>query len=72
MENNTSFRDILNILACPKCRGSLVVMETAGCSGLHCRACALVYPVKDDIPVLLIEEAVSQKDWEAGKCCKAE
>lgn len=45
--------DLLKILACPSCKSSL---KESG-SGLHCAKCAVVYPVRDGIPVLLIEEA---------------
>ena len=49
--------DLLAILACPACRSPLRVDEAA--SELVCTnsACALAYPVRDDIPVLLIDEA---------------
>ena len=51
--------ELLSILACPKCRGPLALIRTHGKdSGLECAACAVLYPIKDDIPVLLIEEAV--------------
>jgi uncharacterized protein YbaR (Trm112 family) len=33
-------------------------------AGLSCEACQVVYPVEDDIPVLLIEEAVPRSRWE--------
>lgn len=46
---------LLEILACPACHGSLTVEEAA--DELHCPACALAYPVLDDIPVLLIDQA---------------
>ena len=48
---------LLEILACPKCHASLRVDEAA--SELVCtnQACGLAYPVRDDIPVLLIDEA---------------
>jgi uncharacterized protein len=48
---------LLEILACPKCRSPLRVDEAA--SELVCtnEECGLAYPVRDDIPVLLIEEA---------------
>jgi len=48
---------LLDILACPKCRADLRVDETADelvCIGADC---GLAYPVRDDIPVLLIDEA---------------
>ena len=46
---------LLDIIACPKCKGKLV-LNSAG-AALHCCACALAYPVRDEIPVLLIDEA---------------
>ncbi len=48
---------LLAILACPKCHAELRVDEPA--SELVCTntECALAYPVRDDIPVLLIDEA---------------
>jgi uncharacterized protein YbaR (Trm112 family) len=48
---------LLEILACPNCHASLRVDDAA--SELVCTnsACGLAYPVRDDIPVLLIDEA---------------
>lgn len=69
MTTNTpcSFIDILDILACPKCLGSLTLVENSAGNGLDCPSCGKVYPVKDGIPVLLIEKALSRGDWEKGK-----
>jgi hypothetical protein len=44
---------LLEILACPKCKGDL---EYTG-ETLVCHACALVYAIRDDIPIMLIDEA---------------
>lgn len=44
---------ILEILACPQCRGKLK-LET---ESLFCSACLLEYPIRNGIPVLLIESA---------------
>jgi uncharacterized protein len=46
---------LLDILVCPDCRSTLAVDEAA--SELVCTACGLAYPVRDDIPVLLVDEA---------------
>lgn len=46
---------LLDILICPKCRGELEHQRDP--EALLCRACLLRYPVRDDIPVMLIEEA---------------
>ena len=48
-------KDLLEILICPKCRGSLE-LKTDG-SGLKCVQCKLVYAIRDDVPVMLIDEA---------------
>ncbi|MEK7828469.1 MAG: Trm112 family protein [Deltaproteobacteria bacterium] len=49
-------KELLDILACPKCKGNIKLAEKG--DGLVCDACKLVYPIKDDIPVMLIDEAV--------------
>lgn len=49
--------ELLEILACPKCKGAVEL--TAAEDGLVCRACRLVYPIKDDIPVMLVDEAIA-------------
>jgi len=48
-------QDLLDILACPKCKGEVKLTEEK--DGLVCDSCKLKYPVKDDIPVMLIDEA---------------
>jgi uncharacterized protein len=48
-------QDLLDILACPKCKGDLRLTEKQ--DGLVCEACKLVYAIKDDIPIMLIDEA---------------
>ena len=48
-------QDLLEILACPKCKGDIRL--NASGSGLICDACRLVYPIRDEIPVMLIDEA---------------
>jgi len=49
-------QELLEILACPKCKGDVQLNEKQ--DGLVCRSCQLMYPIKDDIPVMLIDEAV--------------
>ncbi len=46
---------LLDILACPDCLSPLEPDDAAG--ELLCTGCALAYPVRDDIPVLLVDEA---------------
>jgi hypothetical protein len=45
----------LDILACPKCKGDVKLTERG--DGLVCGACKLRYAIKDDIPIMLIDEA---------------
>ena len=49
-------KDLLDILACPKCKGDIRPNESG--DGLVCDACRLLYPIKDDIPIMLIDETV--------------
>ncbi len=46
---------LLEILACPACKGSLVYLKAK--QELVCKGCRLAYPLRDDIPVMLTEEA---------------
>lgn len=46
---------LLAILVCPKCKGEIEYRERE--SSLLCHACRLRYPVRDDIPIMLIDEA---------------
>lgn len=70
--------ELLGILACPACRGALEALGAnpengpdanpdAGPQGLACPRCSLVYPVRDEIPVMLTEEAIPRREWDAGK-----
>lgn len=49
--------ELLEILRCPKCKSKVELKPDE--SGLKCTnsECALVYPIRDEIPVMLIEEA---------------
>ncbi len=48
-------KELLEILACPVCKGGL--RQTEDGEGLVCDRCRLKYPVKDGIPVMLADEA---------------
>ena len=50
-------KELLDILACPKCKGE-IYLNDAG-DGLICDECKLLYEIKDDIPIMLIDEAKS-------------
>ncbi|MDY0375681.1 MAG: Trm112 family protein [Desulfobacterium sp.] len=48
-------KELLEILACPKCKGEVTL--TPDKDGLVCEPCGLVYEIRDDIPIMLVEEA---------------
>lgn len=48
-------KELLEILACPKCKGALEYLEKE--DRLLCTTCNLKYPIRDDIPIMLIDEA---------------
>jgi uncharacterized protein YbaR (Trm112 family) len=48
-------KELLEILACPKCKGNIHLNDTQ--DGLICDHCKLLYEIKDDIPIMLIDEA---------------
>ena len=51
--------ELLEILLCPKCKGDLR-LNAAG-DGLICDNCRLSYEIKDDIPIMLVEDAKTTK-----------
>jgi uncharacterized protein YbaR (Trm112 family) len=48
-------KELLEVLACPKCKGDVRLNEKK--DGLICDRCKLLYPIRDGIPVMLIDEA---------------
>lgn len=48
-------QELLDILVCPKCKGEIHLNDSK--DGLICDACQLIYEIRDDIPVMLIDEA---------------
>lgn len=50
-------KELLDILACPKCKGNVELREDQ--QALLCHACQLAYEIRDGIPVMIIEEAES-------------
>jgi uncharacterized protein YbaR (Trm112 family) len=49
--------ELLAIIVCPACHGELALAEKSGPPELVCQGCGLAYPVRDGIPVLLVDEA---------------
>ena len=48
-------QELLDILACPKCKGDIHLNDAE--DGLICDQCKLMYEIRDDIPIMLIDEA---------------
>jgi uncharacterized protein YbaR (Trm112 family) len=57
-------RELLEILACPRCKGPVEL--SADKDGLLCRTCRLVYEIRNDIPVMLIDEARKLEEQNGG------
>jgi uncharacterized protein len=47
--------ELLDILACPKCKNELCMNSKK--DGLICKHCKIVYEIRDDIPILLVDQA---------------
>ena len=47
--------ELLEILACPQCKGGLEKRDEP--EAFVCAGCRLAYPVRDGIPVMLVDEA---------------
>ena len=47
--------ELMDILACPKCKQPVELADDE--KSITCSACRLRYPVRDDIPVMLLDEA---------------
>ena len=53
-------KELLDILACPVCKTDVVLTEDK--KGLKCVKCKRIYPIRDGIPIMLIEEAVVEDE----------
>jgi uncharacterized protein len=51
--------ELLDILACPNCKTKVELVKNG--TALKCPQCKRVYPIKDDIPVMLIDEATIEQ-----------
>ena len=58
---------LLEILVCPGCHGDLRSHDSETGEGLECTRCGRVFPIRDGIPVLLIEEATPPTRKEADR-----
>lgn len=66
-KKNMNTEEMLKILVCPKCGGALTALPGAEKpEGFFCGHCGVVYPIREEIPVMLIEEAIDRASWDAG------
>jgi len=56
-------KELLDILACPKCKGPVQLNDKE--DGLVCESCRLLYEIREDIPIMLIDEAKPLEDVKA-------
>lgn len=54
--------ELLKILACPKCKGDITLLPK---QGLLCPKCRLIYPIREGIPIMLVEEAIPYSEGES-------
>ena len=58
-------KELLDILACPKCKQGVTLNDDK--TGLVCESCRLLYEIRDDIPIMLIDEAKPLNSETTGK-----
>jgi uncharacterized protein YbaR (Trm112 family) len=62
MEKEIISTELLDILACPACKNQVELIEyREKMYGLRCAQCQCIYPIKDGIPIMLIDEAIKEK-----------
>lgn len=54
--------ELLDILACPQCKGDLELTDKQ--DGLICNACSVVYPIQEEIPIMLVDKAIPMQEWD--------
>jgi uncharacterized protein YbaR (Trm112 family) len=60
MDEEIISKELLEILACPLCKTDVELIEyKTNEHGLKCSKCKRIYPIKDGIPVMLVDEAIS-------------
>jgi hypothetical protein len=55
-------KELLDILACPVCRGDLILIQKDEEGFLKCENCKLLYLIKEDIPIILEDEAIKEEN----------
>ena len=57
-------KELLDILACPECKKPVELVHEG--TGLRCNECRRVFPIRDDIPVMLLDEATIEAKPDGG------
>ena len=57
--------ELVEMLVCPVCHARLTLLPAE--DGLVCQACAVVYPIEDEIPVMLVDQAVPLAEWTGSR-----
>lgn len=61
MNNEVVSKELLDILVCPVCKADVGLVEyRPGEFGLKCTVCHGIYPIRDGIPVMLVDEAIQE------------
>lgn len=60
-------QELLQYIVCPVCKGKLTQMKGGARSGFVCPACGVVYPIENEIPMLLPESGEPLRDWQGGE-----
>jgi uncharacterized protein YbaR (Trm112 family) len=60
-------KDLLEVLVCPVCKVKITLKADE--SGFHCEKCHRTYPIIDDIPKMIVDEAILEKIPEVNKVC---
>lgn len=58
-------KELLDVLACPMCKAPLELLPAE--DGLRCDKCEVVFPVKDEIPIMLPDQAIPDSEWKGSK-----
>lgn len=50
-------KKLLDILVCPNCKKAVAYHKDEHCEELRCRPCGVAYPIRDQVPIMLIDQA---------------
>ncbi len=62
--NENKLKEYLKVLGCPKCKGDLIYLRKNK-EGFYCKKCKLLYPIIEDVPIMLVNSAIKMEEVEA-------